>query len=241
MNNFMKRTSIFALIAAGLTAPSAYAGEASANIGVTSNYLFRGVTQTADQTAVSGGLDYGFDSGVYVGTWLSNVDFGAGGQTEIDYYIGYSGEFSEFSYDIGYAYYHYPEAEDTFGSDFSFGEIYASVSYDFLTAGIFYVSNSKTDDTTGAEVYIKGDTYYYLSGSWDLENDWNAGFTLGRQTFSDDGIGGADLNYTNASIDIKKSTQEFGDLTFTISKSSNASDLGNDDNIIPTISWGKNF
>ena len=50
----------------------------SANIGVVSNYIWRGVTQTGDQAAVQGGLDYSHESGFYAGTWASNVDFDEG-------------------------------------------------------------------------------------------------------------------------------------------------------------------
>ena len=50
----------------------------SANLGITSNYLFRGVTQTDGSTATQGGLDYEHASGLYVGGWGSNVDFGDG-------------------------------------------------------------------------------------------------------------------------------------------------------------------
>lgn len=47
----------------------------SANIGVVSNYMWRGVTQTQDGPAIQGGLDYNHPSGFYVGTWASNVDW----------------------------------------------------------------------------------------------------------------------------------------------------------------------
>lgn len=47
----------------------------SANIGVVSNYIWRGVTQTQDGAAVQGGLDYGHASGFYAGVWASNVDW----------------------------------------------------------------------------------------------------------------------------------------------------------------------
>ena len=46
------------------------------NLGVTSDYVFRGITQTDFDPALQGGLDYAFgDSGWYVGAWASNVDF----------------------------------------------------------------------------------------------------------------------------------------------------------------------
>ena len=65
----------------------------SANIGVASNYIWRGTTQTQDDPAVSGGLDYALENGLYVGTWVSNVDFGTSKPNyEWDIYGGYGGE-----------------------------------------------------------------------------------------------------------------------------------------------------
>ena len=51
--------------------------EVSMNLGVTSNYMWRGVTQSDDGVAISGGIDYANDNGFYAGVWTGNVDFGA--------------------------------------------------------------------------------------------------------------------------------------------------------------------
>ena len=78
----MKKTllsiSLTSLIAAtSLLSTQAFAVEGlSANVGATSNYLWRGVSQTANAAAISGGIDYEADSGFYAGTWASNIDFG---------------------------------------------------------------------------------------------------------------------------------------------------------------------
>ncbi len=45
------------------------------NISLVSNYVFRGLTQTNNRPAVQGGADYAFESGFYVGTWLSNISW----------------------------------------------------------------------------------------------------------------------------------------------------------------------
>jgi hypothetical protein len=55
----------------------------SANIGVVSNYIWRGVTQTGDQAAVQGGLDVAHESGFYAGTWASNIDWDEGSSEEV--------------------------------------------------------------------------------------------------------------------------------------------------------------
>ena len=73
------------LLASALMAGASVAqAELSANIGVASNYYFRGITQTDDSAAVSGGIDYAHDSGFYLGTWMSNVDFGGNEDVEVE-------------------------------------------------------------------------------------------------------------------------------------------------------------
>jgi hypothetical protein len=84
------------LLAAALLAGAGVAqAELSANLGVASNYYFRGITQTDDKAAVSGGIDYTHDSGLYLGTWMSNVDFGGKEDVEVDGYAGFGGDIGD--------------------------------------------------------------------------------------------------------------------------------------------------
>jgi uncharacterized protein (TIGR02001 family) len=88
----------------------------SANIGVVSQYVFRGLTQTNERPALQGGFDYGHASGLYAGTWLSNVNWvadvipEASASLEVDLYAGYrkSWESSGITGDVGYLRYQYP-------------------------------------------------------------------------------------------------------------------------------------
>ncbi len=90
----------------GLSAP--VLAEVSMNIGATSNYIWRGVSQTDDAAAISGGLDWSGATGLYAGTWVSNVDFGPDTSPyELDLYGGYAGEVGDFGYDVGLIYYTY--------------------------------------------------------------------------------------------------------------------------------------
>jgi len=152
--------------------------EFSANIGVTSNYMFRGLTQTDDGAAVQGGLDYAHESGVYVGTWASNVDFGDGFTGyELDGWIGFAGAFEQLNYDLGYIYYAYPGRRDLKDSDF--GELYLNLNVDMLTDGVFYVTNTES----AVREQFKDAVYYYASLDLPIAEDWSAGATLGRQDF----------------------------------------------------------
>ena len=60
----------------------------SANVSFTSDYIWRGMTQT-DGPALQGGFDFESESGFYAGIWGSNVNFNNGNGQELDYYAGY--------------------------------------------------------------------------------------------------------------------------------------------------------
>ena len=60
-------------VSAGCLFTGSVMAELTGNIGVTNNYIWRGVTQSDDESAVSGGIDYSDKSGIYAGTWFSNM------------------------------------------------------------------------------------------------------------------------------------------------------------------------
>lgn len=135
-------------LAAVMAVTFAYAEEASevgvsANMAITSNYVWRGMTQSADSPAVQGGVDLDY-KGLYAGIWGSNVEFGdAKASLEADAYIGYSNEVSGFSYDVGFIEYMYPNQSD----EYNFGEAYIKVGYDFevVSVGAAYNLGVETD------------------------------------------------------------------------------------------------
>ena len=75
---------------------SSYASavEISSNVGLSSDYIWRGMTQTNGDVAVNGGFDLSTDMGFYIGTWASNANVGAASM-ELDVYLGFSGEMAE--------------------------------------------------------------------------------------------------------------------------------------------------
>ena len=131
--NMRNITLITLFVGACAFITSAYA-EISGNIGVTSNYLWRGQTQTEDGSAVSGGLDYAGE-GYYAGVWASNTSFEGTAGEEFDFYIG-----TEINgIDVGYISYMYP----TGGGDFE--EFYAGTSISGVD--VFLAYNPSTEDT----------------------------------------------------------------------------------------------
>ena len=77
----MKKLLLASTVAAALSAPVAqvaYAADASphtitGNVGLVTDYKFRGLSQTYKGPALQGGFDYSHASGFYLGTWASNV------------------------------------------------------------------------------------------------------------------------------------------------------------------------
>jgi uncharacterized protein (TIGR02001 family) len=235
----MKFNNIAIAVGAALLSGSALA-EVSANIGATSNYVWRGVTQTDDQAAISGGLDYAHDSGFYAGTWASNVDFDDDTNAEVDLYAGFANEFSGVGYDVGVLYYWYPG-----GDDINFTDLYGSLSYGPVTGGINYIVQSQVDEGSKSnDTFISGDVYYYISAGFDVAPTWSVTGTIGYFDFDEDGDFDADegkdvdTSYAHYQLDIGKSVGDFGDFTFSISK---ADDESGDDDAKVFVSWSKSF
>ena len=121
-------------------AMSLQAAEFESNVAISSDYIWRGMTQTNEEPAVSGGFDIAGDNGLYFGTWASNVEFGDDAALELDWYAGYASEFSNgLSYDIGYLAYTYP-GEDSL----DFEEIYLGLGYSYFG----YTFSSGQDDSS---------------------------------------------------------------------------------------------
>jgi uncharacterized protein (TIGR02001 family) len=83
----------------------------SANVYLVSDYFFRGITQTWGKPAIQGGFDFAHDSGIYVGTWASNVSGNQfpGGSLEWDFYGGYNYKLNDdITLGAGVIYYYYP-------------------------------------------------------------------------------------------------------------------------------------
>ncbi|MCG9737756.1 TorF family putative porin [Shewanella insulae] len=125
------KQSIMQLALCGLLVlPGSAVAGLSSTVNLTSDYTFNGVSQTDNGPALQASLDYGVDSGWYVGTWASNVDFGAGDDTwlEWDFYAGkYMALTERVSLDAGIAYYTYHG--DSFSDDYKYPEAYAKFGY----------------------------------------------------------------------------------------------------------------
>ena len=220
----MKKTLIAAAVASCLGISAQASAEVEANIAVGSNYIWRGVTQTSDQAAVSGGLDYTSGS-FYLGTWASNVDFsGLGDGYELDLYGGFSGESGGIGYDLGYIYYAYPSIDD---SDFS--EVYLNGSFGIFSAGIAYMVDA--DFTDQDYLYINGGLEFELTPEYGLN------LYVGNYDLDGDEVSPGEDSYVHYGAALSK-----GDFTFAVDKNDiDEGPGGTADDPRVSVAWSKTF
>ena len=167
---------IAVLLAAALGAAPALAqekkqllpGNFSANVGLFSDYTFRGISQTKERPAIQGGLDWSMDTGfkdigVYLGAWGSNVKFADGGEAtaEIDWYGGFTGKVGPVDVKVGAIYYHYPGARSNLNYNFVEGTIGASYSImEGLAVGLTYNGTPDNYADSGYAHYFNGSVNY---------------------------------------------------------------------------------
>ena len=103
----MKKLFLFFSLIVAISLPSF--ASVSANVSFATDYIWRGMTQTGEEPAISGGFDYAADGGFYAGIWGSNVNFSEGAGSELDVYFGYAFETeSGIGIDISYVDFIYP-------------------------------------------------------------------------------------------------------------------------------------
>jgi uncharacterized protein (TIGR02001 family) len=222
----MKKTLLSLSIAAAAVSMPAQAADIgggldlSGNLALTSNYIWRGQSQTNDEEAIQGGLDLAHESGLYVGTWGSNIGTGS----EFDYYGGYATELGGISVDLGVIAYRYPKASSS-----NFEETYLSVGTSVGSVDL------------GAMIY---DGHDAAQGGWELSagtsmaglgfsatyGDYDGGdaagtyagkyFSIGvsKELLSEKWPVEVSLAYTDFDADAG-STSDEDDIVFTVSKS----------------------
>jgi uncharacterized protein (TIGR02001 family) len=189
----------------------------TANVGIVTNYVFRGIAQASTNPAIQGGFDYAHASGFYAGLWGSNVswiaDSGAvatGSVTmELDTYLGFKKSINDdVGYDVGYIRYNYV-GDYTAAAGFAkadTAEVYAAISYKFLTAKYSYSVLDQfltVPDTKGTNYielnanYTIPDTTYTLIGH------------IGKQTYTGKtadalGAAGTPATYSDYKVGVAK-------------------------------------
>jgi uncharacterized protein (TIGR02001 family) len=196
---------VHALVLTGLVGMSTFAMAAeeesphklSANVGMYSDYVFRGISQTGGDPAIQGGLDYTHSSGFYLGTWGSNVgwieDYQGynSGNVEIDVYGGFRGGIGKtgLTFDVGAIQYMYPGDKPAGVPDADTTEIYGALGWKWFTVKYsYYVS----DEVFGFGPPVSGDAdgsdYLDIAASVPIgETGLTAGAHWGTFSFENNG------------------------------------------------------
>ncbi len=185
----MKKIIIASAIAGIFAGQAAYAADAapasdhavSFNVGVTNDYRFRGISQTRMKPAVSAGADYTNNpTGLYVGTWASNVewikDSGGDATVELDLYGGKRGEINGVSYDVGLIRYYYPSNAYP-GSSANTTEAYGQLGY-----GPVYVKYSQSlTNFIGWGNGTDGSNYIDVGANQEIKDGYILNLHYGKQ------------------------------------------------------------
>ncbi len=219
------RTAAFTLALIVLPAAPALAQDggsspsvrSSANAAASSDYVFRGVSQTEEEPAISAGIDASVGA-FYAGAWASNVSFPGDDDTqaEIDLYGGFRPEVAGWSLDLGVVGYLYASQPD--GADYDYVELKAAASRAVGPA------------TVGAAVYWSPDffgasedeaTYVEANAAFSPANRWTISGAVGRQFVSSDfdyttwNLGAAYQLTSNLAVDVRyhdTDEHDFGDI-----------------------------
>ena len=100
----------------GSTTSSGPAAGVGATVGYTTDYIFRGQSQTQGNGTLIGSVDWNHDSGVYAGVWTGEVDF-SDADRETDMYVGYAMELGSLGIDVAYVDYAYSGNDSLDGSE----------------------------------------------------------------------------------------------------------------------------
>ena len=199
-----------ALVAGGLLLGCGVAAaDMSYNAAVTTDYRFRGISQSAKDPALQGGADFSDKSGVYLGIWGSTIDFGSGppdpkADLEVDLYGGYKFKGAGIDWDLGLIHYAYPGSEGSLKLPFT--ELYVGGTYGPVTVKYYY-----TDDYTGPTTNAA--SYLVASGGVDLGSGYTLNLSLGQS--SGQGIKDSfGKSYTDYKVGVSKG---FGGFNFDLS------------------------
>jgi uncharacterized protein (TIGR02001 family) len=211
--------SAIALAAAATLSSGSVAAQAPApapeytigyNVGATSDYRFRGLKQNGDNAAIQGGIDFAHKSGVYLGTWASNVSDwtapSASVNLEIDYYGGYKTEVAGIAVDVGTIYYSYPGAVSGGKNMASTHEAYVGLGYGPATFKTSYVLSKNyfgaaVTDSTGEDA--KGTLYFDLTVAKEIAPKLTASVHAGYTDYTNGGnnlVSGGKFSYADYNV-----------------------------------------
>ena len=199
-------------------------GPLTANVSLTSDYRYRGISQSNLQPAIHGGFDYAHSSGFYIGNWNSSISWisdaasasgnSASAPIEMDFYAGYKYEWSKgFTADVGILQYYFPTSGATgfttnpnttelyAAQNFTFDSVTGYLKFSYAATTLFGFPNSAGSNYTDL-------TVNYDTGVWGLTLNAHAGYQYVAGTASGASVSNNSLfSYTDWKLGV---TKDFG-------------------------------
>ena len=178
-------------------APGPRTCSTSANVGLTTDYVFRGISQSGEEPAIQGGVDFNCGR-FYAGVWGSSIDFEGLATAEIDIYGGFKHAMGPVTFDVGLIYYAYA------------GRFASDIDADFLELKLGASGDIWKGGTLGGTVFYSPDAQFGVGPSWTFEGTLSHALpkvglfsptvsgTVGHVTFSD--LDDADYTYWNLGL-----------------------------------------
>ena len=219
-------TGLFAVPALADTAPAAPAAPApvytvTTNVNLTSDYYFRGITQTWHKPAIQGGADYVHTNGLYAGVWGSNVSnnqYPGGSALEFDYYGGYNGKINDdWGYTVGGHGYYYPGANvnkatgapanpnqkyDSFEVNVGASWKFVSVKYSYFLTDWFGGNQTAFPGTYSSG--SKGTGYLEANVAYEFVPTWTLNLHAAQTKVKGVAAGAADPSYKDYLVGVTK-------------------------------------
>jgi len=220
------------VLAADAPAPAAPAAPAvTGSFGFTSDYVFNGISQSYRSPALQGGFDYAHASGLYVGTWASNISGNqyTNASMEWDVYGGYKGKVgADLAYDVGLMTVTYPGGKTADPTTAAYkrwdtAEVVAGGTWKNLNLKLTYTltdwyginnsgyaptmwsDSSSTADSTATDLGSKGSTYIELNYTYEVSDSLKVIAHVGSQKIANF----KKLDYTDYKIAVSKSYEGF--------------------------------
>lgn len=201
----------------------------SATLAMTTDYVTRGISQTQEEPAIQGSFNINHGSGIYMGIWGSNVDFGNSAQLEIDLSAGFRKTYSSgWSLDLAAIHYEYPGAISSLDLDFqeySLGTGYTINGIEWSAKGFY---SPEYPDSNESAFYLEtGLDYTFPSG---ITASGHYGYSTG------DHYDNTDSEYSDYSLGL---SMELGGFGFDVSGFANdidSDDAVNDNRVVLTVS-----
>lgn len=212
MNRVNKRLTMISIVVTTTFGSVSALAEITGNVALTSDYVFRGFSQTQGDPAIQGGFDITHDNGLYAGVWASNVESDPsapvnynGSSVEVDIYGGWAGSFKALSIGAGILRYQYPGTQTAANNT---NEFHIGAGYDFGVASTTTTLNYSPD-------YFGADKAFY----WDLgvevplPRDFTLAVHYGITDYDDNALGD---DYDDWRVGISTEQSGFGfDLAYT--------------------------